>query len=221
MENNDHITLPGKGHAEIVLESINAIEEDNNWYFLQDGRMFCKTQWQNDNDVWVYLTAFRGIDPRTRTMPTDKQKPWTYYYLAYQSSMPEYDNQKFYFSARQNEDKVWLCDAEGKSIRHESHEQNIEYMNIVINALRQRPTRRDTNETVRLFALENIMSSDNVKTLITRLDDGTKNSVDIGQIMNFIIQNEPILTNDRELIEGYIKDLHAWYIADNPSTGSL
>lgn len=215
MENNNRITLPGKGHAEIVLESINAIDEDNNWRVIQDGRTVCKAQWQDDDDVRIYLTAIRGIDPKTKNMSEDRQKPWTCYYLLRQSSMPGFDEQKFFFSARQHEDKVWLCDTEGKSIRHESHEQNIEYMNIVVNALRQRPTRHNTDETVRLFALENIMSSDKVKTLISRLDDGTKNSIGINQIMNFIIQNEPILTNDRELIESYIQDLHAWHITDN------
>lgn len=211
------ITLPGKGHADIVLEAVNASEESNNWRVLEDRRTLGLTEWVDQGDVRNYLSAIRGIEPKTKHMPEKSQKPWMYFFLTRESSMPGFETQKFHFTTRIHEDKVWLCDQEGKAITRQSHEQNMYYMNIVINALLGRPNRQDTDGSVRLFALESVMSSDKVKKLVERLDDGTKNSIGIDLIMNFIIQNEPILANDRELIESYIKDLHAWHITDNPT----
>lgn len=90
-------------------------------------------------------------------------------------------------------------------------------MNIIIKALRERPTRQDTDTSMRLFALDRIMSAESVKQLVRRIDDGTNNSVSREFVMSFILQNEPLLVNDRELIESCITDLQMYKAIEGPT----
>lgn len=221
MEKNEPITLVGEGHSAIVLESVNAIEEDNGWRTV-DGRSICKAQWEDDEDVRVYLTAYRDVDTKANQNTYEGMwKPRTAYYLLRQSSMPGFVEQKFYFTSRYHEGKVWLCDMDDKKTLPKSHAEHLEYMNVVINALRQRPSRQDTDGSIRLFALDTIMASENVKKMIARLDDGTRNSIGIDMILDYVLNNEPILSKDKDMIESYIKDMHMCHIANSPTSDSM
>lgn len=211
------ITLPGEGHATINLEAMNAIEEHNEWVQNESGRTRCLVEWRDANDNLVYLTGYRGIEPKTQSMPEADQKPWTYYHMSIESRMPGHEDQKFYFTSRAHEDRVWIYNAEGQAVPSKSHDQHLEYMNIVVNALRQRPTRVDTDDSVRLFALDRVMRDRKTRLMIRRLDDGTKNAISIDHIMNVVLQQEPILKNDRELILSYIMDEKSNWVTDNPA----
>lgn len=119
----NRIELPGQGHADIVLESVNAIDEANDWRVLRNGQSLGIAQWSDLDDVRHYLTARPEIDPKTRQMPEHKRKYWTRFHLKRQSSMPDFADQQYAFSTRSHEDRVWLCDDAGKTIHGASHEQ--------------------------------------------------------------------------------------------------
>jgi hypothetical protein len=214
------ITLPGEGHVAINLEAMNAIEEHNEWVQNESGRTRCLVEWRDANDNLVYLTGYRGIEPKTQSMSEADQKPWTYYHMSIESRMPGHEDQKFYFTSRAHEDRVWIYNAEGQAVPSKSHDQHLEYMNIVVNALRQRPTRVDTSNSVRLFAFDRIMTHDNVRTQVERLDDGTRNATTIERILDYVLHNEPVLKNDRDLIVSEILDQKARLIADGATPES-
>lgn len=209
------IELPGKGHMEIILECVNVLDEQNDWRTLESGKVAGRASWTGHDDLRYHLTGFLGVDPLTKNMSESRQKPWMYFYMTRESSMPDFQNEKYHFTTRANQDKVWLCDENGKAILNAPHEKNIQNMNIVKDALYGRPGRADTDDSVRLFSFDYIMSSTAVNKLILRIDDGTNNSVTLDYVMDYIFQNAPLLRNDKDLIESYIMDLRTYRTTDD------
>lgn len=195
------------GFDQLIVECVNAVDEAGHYTKLDDGRDMLHTEWTDAEDMRCYLRAFNRIDPRTVLSPPEKQKFRTDYFFSRETSMPHIPNQRYYFTSVRK--SVELCDQSGVGIPNEDPADGLKYLTIVLGSLQARPTRQEAGGDLRQIAT-NFMIDHNivVKALIKRIDDlgrHAKNRPTIEKIVQLIIEKEPILHGETDVVRSAIE----------------
>ena len=191
-----------ESHAKLILECINALDDakDTRRLAEPDGRILKSAEWVDDEDRRCYLKAYPGIDPQTRNHGLEERKFITHFYFLRQTS---YTPEEWFYFTSQPDSKhtgppaVRRCDADKVPIDNETRKENLTNLTIVLKSITERSSRTDLDGEMKKYALDCMMGNKILQFFVKKMaiSDGVI-SVPMHRAVNYVIQKEPILSDD-------------------------